>query len=359
MAQSPGDGGRRSRRGYAYQDAVTLLDCLDMHDGQFIEVGFEEVDDIVCRARDNVIYRQVKTKEDAIQHSIASVCRPKKKDCPDTSILGRLFSSKPILDSTRFCLLLNETPAQDLAAFTARRGDRRGRTPEKHCDDICGRLDGLTLPGGTTISWCVDHFEVLVESRTIEEIEDRIWRRLVEPVTKILHMQPLPSELEDILIRLGRQLARDARAIIPKSWSAEDFDDLLQVAVARSTGNYLDGSALPLPTLASKLAPTKISEPEVHAQSAAMLDYRRRSRSAVGEERSLFKAINDHVFFACVEVSARRRAGLIPDGPAAYAETIQVIKRMDMSGAAIPMPDRLAALADVTARCQNRYSDDS
>ena len=49
----------------------------------------------------------------------------------------------------------------------------------------------------------------------------------------------------------------------------------------------------------------------------------------------------------------------IPDGPAAYAETIQVIKRMDMSGAAIPMPDRLAALADVTARCQNRYSDDS
>lgn len=359
MTYPPGDGARRSRRGYAYQDAVTLLDCLDMHNGHYEEVSFEDLDDIVCRGHDFTKYRQVKTKEDAVQHSIATICKPKLKNKPETSILGRLFSSKPISESTGFCLLLNETPHSNLATFRVRRGRSRGKVAEESCREIIGRLDGLILPHGITVSWCVDRFEILIESRTIDEIEDRLWRRLIGPVTKILHMQPIPSELEDILVILGRRLTRDARAFTPQAWTATDFDLMLKEAVAKCTGINVDGTRIPLPTLATKLAPTKISEPEIQAQSAAMLDYRRRYRSAIGEERSIFKNINDHIFFACVEVSARRRAGFIPDGPVAYAETIHAIKHLNIPGVSVSLPDKLAALTDVTARCQHRYSDDS
>ncbi|MFM9458404.1 dsDNA nuclease domain-containing protein [Streptomyces europaeiscabiei] len=65
MSAAPADGGRRSRRGFAYQDAVTLLDCLDMHEGLWTQVSWEDLEDIVCRDGDAPAYRQVKTIEEA------------------------------------------------------------------------------------------------------------------------------------------------------------------------------------------------------------------------------------------------------------------------------------------------------
>lgn len=356
----PGDGGRRSRRGFAYQDAVTLLDCLDMHEGSFEEVGFEDIDDIICTIGGHTTYRQVKTKEDGTRHSISTICMPEKKQQPQTSILGRLFLNKPLTDGARFSLILNETPTADLGAFKIERGDVRGPVREKHCRDIANRLKNLTLPDGITIEWCIGRFEVLIEPRTIEDVEAKILNRLVEPVTKLLGAPPLYSELVDILIGLSVLVARDAWAPTPHRWNTVLFAARLQETVTRFTGIRSDGSVEPLPSLADKLRPAGIPIQEAQAQTETMLRYRRRYRSAIGQEREYFDTLNDHVYAVCTQISADRRAGKFVDPRTAYAATIKEVSMLQPMGTrSIPLPDKLAALSDVTARCQNRYSDES
>lgn len=354
------DGGRRSRRGFAYQDAVTLLDCLDLFNGIYDQVGFEDLDDIVCVADGQVTYRQVKTKEDATRHSVATVCRPKIKDHVETSILGRLFSGKPPTTNSRFCLVLNETPLGDLNAFRIDRGQERGPVAEKHCRSIAERLASLIVPDGVEVAWFVDRFEVIVEARTIEQIEDVILHRLGEPVTATLGQQPLLRELEEVLVRLFSLVARDAMAHKAKRWDTAVFTTALQDAIVAATGRRADGTTAPLQTLARKLRPVGLSDPEVAAQNEALLNYRRRYRSAVGGERARFDSLNDHIFAICTEVSARRRAGDIEPGPQAYAATVNAVcERPLIPAMPASQSDRLAALSDVTARCENRYTDDT
>ena len=360
MSVISGDGGRRSRRGYAYQDAVTLLDCLDMHNGLFDEVGFEELDDITCTSNNNTTYRQVKTKEDGARHSISTICSPEIKKYPETSILGRLFSNKPVTQGSRFCLVLNETPTRDLAAFRIERGASRGQISNRYCDDIAKRLKELPLPDGLTIWWYIDRFEVFVESRTIEDVERALLSRLAEPVAKLLGMKPLFSELDDVLIRLSTLVARDARSFRPRRWTASFFAERLQEAVTRVTGRRPDGSVEPLQPLADKLRPASIPPDEAQAQVEAMLGYRRRYRSAVGQEREMLDAISDNVFAVCAHISAQRRSGAIADGPPAYSATINAINNLQFPNLGyISFSEKLAALSDVTARCRNRYSDAS
>jgi hypothetical protein len=357
---TPDYGGRRSRRGFAYQDAVTLLDCLDMHDGNFSEVGFEDLDDIVCMLQRDAIYRQVKTKEDATRHSISTICAAEKSGKPETSILGRLFSGKILTDSTRFCLVLNTMPTADLAAFKVERGQVRSEVSERHCAKIVESLRGLPLVEKYNIRWHIDRFEVLIEARTIEQVEAIILSRLNKPVAKILGQSPLMSELQDVLIALCGLVARDARTVQPKRWSAEFFSLALQEAVTHATGRRADGELEPLQSLAAKLEPAGVLPDEARAQVDAMLGYRRRYRTAIGSERAYFDSLNDHVFALCTEICAQRRAGLIPPGAAAYAKTLQAVAHLE-SGTirTTPLPEKFAALSDVTARCQNRYSDDT
>jgi hypothetical protein len=353
-----GDGGRRSRRGYAYQDAVTLLDCLDMHDGMFDEVGFEELDDITCARGDDTIFRQVKTKEDSTRYSISSVCTPEIRKYAETSILGRLFSDKPITGKSKFCLLLNETPTADLATFRAERGESSCSAPDKYRNDIARRLKDLPVPGGFTISWFIDRFEIMVEPRAIEDVEAVLLTRLAGPVATMLGTQPLFSELEDVLIRLSTQVSRDARAFQPMRWTAASFAEKLQIAVTRATGQRPDGTSAPLPSLAEKLAPAGLTVEEVDGQREAMLAYRRRYRSAVGQERALMNEISDNVFAVCAYISAQRRSGQIADGPVAYAATLDALVNFGSSRIGmISQFEKMAALADITARCRNRYSD--
>lgn len=360
LGVSAADGGRRGRRGFAYQDVVTLLDCLDMHEGAFDEVGFEDLDDIVCAVNGHSIYRQVKTKEDGNRHSLATVCRPEIKGRVETSILGRLFSGKPITEGTRFNLLLNETPTPDLGGFSNGRGATRGAVPEEPRQEIAERLKDLALPDGVTISWCVDHFDVLVEARTIEQVEDAAIRRLKIPVAHVLGQQPLMDELEEILSRLVSLVSRDARAPQPRRWNAALFAEHLEAVVTRVTGRRPDGGTEPLQSLASKLAPAGVPAEEAIAQRDLLLDYRRRYRAAVGGERATFDALNDGVFAVCLEISAKRRAGAIDEGRAAYAATVQAVVGLELSSPeVVSSSDKLAALSDVTARCQNRYSDAS
>ncbi|MFD2414844.1 dsDNA nuclease domain-containing protein [Amycolatopsis pigmentata] len=356
------DGGRRSRRGFAYQDVATLLDCLDMHDGQFEEVGFEDDDDIVCTCNGHTIYRQVKTSERGHRHSIATICRPEVNGRVETSILGRLFSGKPVTSGTRFCLLLNETPQPGLAAFVANRGTTRGVVPTEHCLAIQTKLQGLALPDGATISWCLDRFEVLVEARTIEQIEGTVLKRLQKPAEAILGQPPLAAELDDVLARLlglvAREAAREAMDMTERRWSPDQFSEFLHHALAQSTGRRADGSIEPLQTLASKLRPAGVPAAEAKGHVDQMLDYRRRYRAALGGERTRFDVLNDHIFTVCTTISAKRRAGIIRDGPPAYAATVEAATAVELPPQyAVTVADKLAALSDVTARCQNRYTD--
>lgn len=159
---------------------MTLLDCLDLHGGRCDEVGFEDHDDVVRVRGPETIYRQVETSEGGNRHSIATVCKPETRDAPATSILGRLFSGKPLDAGTRFCLTLNETPQRDLLSFVSTR-DAPEPTPEQRCkDEIETRLAGLPLSDGFSVRWCVDRFHVLLEPRTIEQVENAIlvpWKR--------------------------------------------------------------------------------------------------------------------------------------------------------------------------------------
>src|SRR5258708_20051501 len=91
-------------------------------------------------------FRQVKTQEDGSRYSIASVCRPEIRDRIETSVLGRLFSGKPLTHKTRFSLVLNETPQADLGAFKIERGDIRGVVAPEYCQAVITRLGNLPLP---------------------------------------------------------------------------------------------------------------------------------------------------------------------------------------------------------------------
>ncbi|WP_083418634.1 dsDNA nuclease domain-containing protein [Pseudofrankia sp. BMG5.36] len=354
----PSDGGRRSRRGYAYQDAVTLLDCLDMHAGAFDEVSFEALDDIVCVSGDHAVYRQVKTKEDSTRHSVATVCQPEIKDRADTSILGRLFTGKRLTENTRFCLLLNETPLSDLNDFRVDRQAGWPQTTEVECADLARRLTNLELPEGVTLSWYIARFHVMVEARTIDQVEAVLIRRLNTAVSDILGQRPLQQELEDILRCLADEVSRDAAAVAVRAWNSADFAAKLSDAVAWVTGRRPDGGTDPLPTLASKLGKASIPPEEAQRHTDMLLRYRRRYRSAVGDERLQLDHLNDHVFALCSDIAARRRAGEIAEGAASYAATMQAVGALQIPSAPrFSLLDKVASLHDVTARCQNRYAD--
>jgi hypothetical protein len=352
--------GRRSRRGFAYQDAVTLLDCLDMHDGLYDSVGFEDLDDIVCMSDGHATFRQVKTQEDGGRYSIASVCRPEIRDRIETSVLGRLFSGKPLTDKTRFSLVLNETPQADLGAFKTERGDIRGVVAPECCQAVITRLGNLPLSDGVTTAWYVDRFEVLVEARTIEQVEDAISRRLAKPVEGLLGQPPLQAEVEDVLIRIGTILARDARAVRARKWDAAVFAAELDRLITAATGRRRDGTDAPLENLVSKLSKAGLPAVEAEQHARTVRQLRLRYRSAIGGERRALDTIYDHVFAICSEISARRRAGEIAAGPAAYAATVTAVcERPLVPAMTVPQPDRLATLSEITARCQNRYTDDT
>jgi hypothetical protein len=354
------DAGRRSRRGFAYQDAVTLLDCLDMHDGLYDSVGFEDLDDIVCCSAGHTTFRQVKTQEDGNRVSIATVCRPEVKGRVETSVLGRLFSGKPLSHNTRFCLVLNETPQADLGAFKIERGDCRDAVSVEHCQALITRLEKLPVPGGVPISWYVDRFEVLVEARTIDQVEDAILRRLAKPIADLLAQPPLHEELEDVLIRLSTLLARDARSIRARTWDAASFAAGLDRLITAATGRRRDGTEAPLEDLVSKLGKAGVPPPEAEEHARAAREFRLRYRSAVGGERQAIEGLYDHVFAICAEISARRRAGEIAPGPAAYAATVNAVcDRPLVPERIVSQPERLAVLSEVTSRCQNRYTDDT
>lgn len=299
----------------------------------------------------------MKTQEDGSRHSIASVCRPDIRDRAETSVLGRLFSDKPLRESVRFCLVLNETPQPDLGAFVVRRGDTRGAVAAQHARTMITKLAGLPVPDGVTISWYIDRFDVLVEARTVEQVEDAILRRLAKPVEAILGQRPLHDELEDVLVRLSAVLSRHAQAAQARRWDNATFESELATLVAAATGRRADGTDIPLVPRVSKLGKAGVPQAEAEEHARSVRAFRLRYRSAVGRQRQAMNLTYDHVFAICTEISARRRAGQIAPGAAAYPATVTAVcERPLVPPLQVSQADRLATLSEITARCQNRYT---
>lgn len=352
------EGGRRARRGFAYQDHVTLLDCLELGT-LFAMVSFEDAEDIVCVSMDgtSVFYRQVKTIEGGGRQSASTITSPDKKGKIETSILGKLFTAKPETTRVeRFTLVVNEKPQPNLKGFLCER-ETRPTPSEEDKTVVIDKLDGLALPKGCTIGKRVDGFEVIVEGRGLEEVRGKLLRKLNARVHDRFGLYPFFSDLEEILDRLLAEVARDALAVVPKAWTAADFVALLDRIITQVTGRREDGAEEPLPALSKKLEAAGLPEAEIRAQHDAWFRYRREQRSAIGAKRDELANLNDEVHAVTVEVNAQRRAGMIADGPAAYAATIAAMGELSAQLGTSRITT-LQALTDVTARCQNRYRDE-
>ncbi|MEV5062255.1 dsDNA nuclease domain-containing protein [Streptomyces sp. N1] len=364
---APADGGRRSRRGFLYQDAVTLLDCLDMLDGLWTAVSWEDLEDILCHRGDAPAYRQVKTVEGADKrHSIADVCRADQTKKPEnrtasTSYLGKLFLGKPLPDGARFTLIVNEVPAADLYQFVCDRGLNPQPVTGASRERVLERLAELTFPDGRDLAWCVDRLDVLVTARTVEQVEQEAFQRLYPYVRDYLGQEPLVPEVDEVLKSLvSVHIGRSAAKRTPRRHTADDFRSILEECIRKSTGQRRDGTTERLMTLADKLSPAGIPQAEAERQHESMLSFRQARRRSVGMSRERYDALSDRVYAICQITTARRRMGLIQPGQPAYAATLEAIVKMpEVESGQVELSDALAILSDVTARCQNRYEDAS
>ncbi|WP_181138700.1 dsDNA nuclease domain-containing protein [Streptomyces sp. Ru73] len=365
MTLGPADGGRRSRRGFLYQDAVTLLDCLDMLDGHWTEVSWEDLEDVLCYTADAPSYRQVKTVEGAKRHSIADICKPdpaKKTEnrTAATSYLGKLFGGKPLPEGTRFTLIVNETPQRDLFQFVCERGGTRGPISAEDRERIVEKLDGLSLPDGRDVGWCVDRLDVLVTARSCDQVEDEARRRLVPLITTYLGQDPLAQEVDNVLLGLHGYIARRATEPEPRRHTADEFRCILGKTILQVTGQRPDGSTEPLMTLQAKLRPAGVPNAEAERQHQAMLAFRQTQRRSLGSERQRLAELSDKVYAICQLTSMQRRGGLIEAGEPAYRATMLAVSQMrEVVSGTVDLSQALAALSDITARCQNRYEDAS
>ncbi|MDQ0305818.1 hypothetical protein J2S46_000374 [Kitasatospora herbaricolor] len=340
---------------------ITLLDCLDMHEGMWTQVSWEDLEDIVCTKGEAPVYRQVKTIEEAgKRHSVADVCRADIPKKPESSYLGKLFLGKPLPTDARFTFIVNESPQADFHAFVTERGVPRGHVPLETRADIVKRLNGVVLPDERDVGWCVDRLEVLIEGRTISEVEDRALRRLGPIVGQKLGQPPLTTEVEEVMVWLGVRIARDAMTPQPRALMAAEFHDMLQAAIAKATGRRPDGSTAPLTKLANKLAVAGISAEEAEAHQENAFKYRRAWRAGLAPMREQMDEFADEVYAVCSRVMAERRAGRIPAGSEAYFETLSRVESLPaVSSGTVSLARAHAVLADITARCQNRYADAS
>src|SRR5262249_3940738 len=143
-------------------------------------------------------------------------------------------------------------------------------------------------------------------------------------------------------------------------WEPATFAAELDRLITAATGRRRDGTDAPLENLVSKLGKAGLPTAEAEQHARTVRELRLRYRSALGRERQAFDTIYDHVFAICSEISARRRVGDIAAGPAAYAATVTAVCERPLAPAmTVPQADRLATLSEITARCQNRYTDDT
>jgi hypothetical protein len=333
-----------------------------MLQGHWDEVVCEGDEDITCTKRNppRCWYRQVKTVEDPRRlWSPAMLCQSETGGNIQTSVLGRLFTVKPMPDDARFVLVLNENVNDDLRSLVVRdRASRHQESPEllKHLEE---RLAELAPAGNRSIRWCLERLHIEVRGRTIEDVENKARSRVNDLCREIRTYALLMDEVEDILVDLLGVVAASSKAEEPIPLTSAFFKERVVSSVERRAGMLLDGTMSAPEAIGEKLDKAQLTSSEIQHAREMHLTFAGWCRQAVGDRKQLLIALTDSVFMACQGVSADRRSGIISDGLPAYKATLGAVRRAfdeeNFGARGATMSEAWAALANITARCRHRY----
>jgi hypothetical protein len=360
LMPDPGTSARRSRRGYYYQDVCALQRCIDMLDGLWKSVTLEGDEDIILvRTRPaGRKYCQVKTVEGPSQlWTAARLCRPEVVAQPATSILGRLFTSRPVPRDAVLELVLNEEVDAKLRPLCT----SPAASPEATIDiqaDLAGRLSDLALPDERPVRWYVDRLQIDIRERTADAMEDVAFRRLAVACAA-RSSKLLPEELDVVLERILNRVCRASRGAAAMTVDRATFSLWLDEYVAAAIRRIRDSATPDAGRLTSKLSDAEQSAEAIEHALEMHVAFRRAVRSSVGERHTQLNQLFDLVFIACSYVAAKLATGDVRPGAAAYAATLDRIQLALSADATMNpvfgMVDAVSALFDITARCRHRF----
>lgn len=354
---SPGDSARRSRRGYHFQDLCALRACLAMIDGAWDAVTSDGEEDITCVSSASVVveYAQVKTEEfPATPWSVARLCEPERAGDRSTSILGRLFSAKPLPDSTRFRLIGNVQLQPALRPLTMSDPAAR-KTVET---TIANRLGGLSLANGRSVSWCVERMWIEYVAGNADALEALVTKDLGFAAQRS-GVGLIPTEAEAVLEGILAFVQERARNVMP----LEITHDEMVLELARRAESAISKSAAAqapgAPTLAEKLGGVGVTPEQIQAMQSVHSRFVRAYRAALPATIADFDNLADQIRMLCVELGLRRREGAINPGADLFARTVSAVRELHGVGAwearGVPLVIANGILHDITARCQHRY----
>lgn len=358
VADKASDGARRARRGYRFQDLHTLGRYFDCLEGDLMSVSAESDEDVTCVRPDGAIrYEQVKTVEEPTQlWSLASVCK-KEKGQADRSILGRLYSTKPLPDGSSFVLVFNENVNDSLRVFKQAPQHRTATDMEQARTDISAKLDGVSPSDERDVAWCVDRTSVQVVERTAAALERELRDRLNRVVQSTTGDHLLPDELDDVLERLITQVEAEARADHATIVDGAEVTNRVQSAVSDCMRPFLTSPPAE-GRLRSKLEAAGLTEPAIEQNVEMYLAFRSSLRNASIEDRERLRLVTEDVYLVCNAISQRRLAGLLAPGIDSYQATIDAtlgLYASDYASSTTDRPTLIRALHDITSRCRNTY----
>lgn len=301
-----------------------------MLQGDWDDVICEGDEDITCTKRNpsRCWYRQVKTVEHPSRlWSPAMLCQPDTGGKVHTSVLGRLFTVKPMPDDARFVLVLNENVNDDLRPLVLHDGAVRGQGSPELLENLENRLGKLTPAGDRSIRWCLERLHIEVRGRTIEDVENKARSRLNALCREIRTYALLVDEVEDILVDLLAVVAALSKAEEPIPLTPVSFGERVITSVERRVGVLLPGTTIASEAIGEKLTKAKLTPSEIDHAREMHLSFAGWYRRAVGDRKQLLVALADSVYMACQGVSADRRSATISDGLPAYKATLAAVRR--------------------------------
>lgn len=354
---TPGDGARRSRRGYYFQDLCALRHCLAMADGRWSAVTSDGDEDVTSTSQAPAVveYCQIKTEEfPSTPWTVARLCEAERSGDRATSILGRLFLGKALPASAKFRLVGNVPLHPDLRPLSP--GGAMSR--DSVVTAIESRLGALTLSDGRSVRWCLERLEIDNVAGNADALEAMTLREL-GATTMRLSVGLLPNELEALLEGLIGYVQTMARAVNPAPISRDDFAAELRSRGEAATRATQASAGPGAPTLSEKLAAAGVGPEQIAALQQTHFEFTRIYRSSLPNRTAQLDDLTERIRMACVELSLRRREGVIQPGAEMFSATNSAVRDLHSAGGwegrGIPLAIAYGVLHDITARCQHRY----
>jgi hypothetical protein len=331
--------------------------CLKMIGGDWSSVTADGDEDITC-VRDGpqvVEYAQVKTEEfPTTPWSVASLCEPERGADRSTSILGRLFTGKPLPEAVRFRLIGNVQLQRVLRPLTPEGQGSRAEVETA----IVARLGALRVSDGRTVRWCVERLVIEHVAGNADALEAMVVRELEFAALHQgigLFAHEAASVLEGIIAFVQGTARSVAPAPILVAQMIDEFRRRAAAAISASAAAQAPGA----PTLAEKLAAAGVSIEQIQWMQGVHTQFVHAYRSALPSMVATFDNLVDEIRLACVALGLRRREGAIQGGAEMFDRTIAAVRDLHEAGAwatrGVPLLLAHGMLHDITARCQHRY----